>query len=123
MRLIIWDCAADNFLPYVGEMFTFQQSSDEQRDIGDSVELELVEVRHYGQRLGIGNVDSRPSTHERRESFSLLFVLRSSAPLGKGLHRLIHRAFEPCDLFLSRVVVPEPGQGDRGKIYYEAVFG
>jgi len=100
---------AQLFVGRVGEVFRLIPSDDAPGVARGPFELELIEVRRSG---GGGQAT--------REPFALLFTLRSRAPLGPGLHRLVHGAFEPDDLFLSRVFVP--GRDPRA-VYYEAVFG
>lgn len=57
-----------------------------------------------------------------RRQFSVLFGLREAAPLDHYLlHALVHRDFEPCDLLLNRVVVPELRTTD-GTMFYELVI-
>ena len=104
------DYTAETFLPHVGQILTFEASGE-----GDaparSVRFQLLEVR-------------RPQTGSRpagfREPFSLLFAATDGQPSEKGLHRIAHADFAPCDWFLTRVHVP--GKDPR-VTYYEAVFG
>jgi hypothetical protein len=98
------------FVGRVGEVFRLAPSDDARGTAGGPFELELIEVRRAGGGGG----------EAAREPFALLFALRNRTPLGPGLHRLVHEAFEPDDLFLSRVFVP--GRDPRA-VYYEAVFG
>jgi hypothetical protein len=119
----VWECAPDHFLPYVGGRFIFRRPPDEQGNISDPVELELIEVRRYAQHSTIGSAPALSPPGTQRDLFSLLFVLQKGESLGKGLHQLIHETFEPCDLFLSRVAVLDPGRAHDGRMYYEAVFG
>jgi len=98
------------FVGRVGEVFRLSPSDDAPGTAGGLFDLELIEVRQPGRGGG----------EAAREPFALLFALRSRTPLEPGLHRLVHEAFEPDDLFLSRVFVP--GRDPRA-VYYEAVFG
>jgi hypothetical protein len=98
------------FVGRVGEVFRLSPSDDAPGTAGGLFDLELIEVRQPGRGGG----------EAAREPFALLFALRSRTSLEPGLHRLVHEAFEPDDLFLSRVFVP--GRDPRA-VYYEAVFG
>jgi hypothetical protein len=100
---------AELFLGRIGEVFRLTRSVESPGAVQASCELELIDVRR----------GTRPTGARLREPFALLFILRSRMPLGPGLHRLVHDAFAPDDLFLSRVVVPDR---DPRAIYYEAVF-
>ena len=123
MSVTVWDCTADHFLPYEGSRFLFVRPPDEEGNIGDPVELELIEVRRYAPRRASDSAPTLSCPVTQRDAFALLFVVQKGEPLGNGLHRLIHEGFEPCDLFLSRVVVVEPGRANDGRTYYEVVFG
>lgn len=101
------DYNAETFAGLVGQVFRFERVED--AGMGDPVLLELIDVTH---RAAI-----YPGT---RDPFLLLFVLRSDAPLGPGLHRISREGFEPCEWFLNRVVVPAR---DPRAAYYQAVFG
>jgi hypothetical protein len=104
------DFAADLFQPLVGQRLSFRRPGNPP---AERVEMELLQVRasRYGAPPGL------------RAPFSLLFTLRDTAPLDPiGLHRLDHPDFEPCDLLLTRVQVPELDRRD-GTMFYEAVFG
>jgi|SRR5262245_41052000 len=104
--------AAELFIGRVGEVFRLMPSVTVPGAGPDPFELELIEVA----RRGRATADGPPL----REPFSLLFSLRSRTRLGSGLFRLVHETFEPDDVFLSRVVVPDR---DPRAVYYEAVFG
>ena len=52
--------------------------------------------------------------------FSLVFAATDGQPSEKGLHRIAHVDFAPCDWLLTRVHLP--GKDPR-IAYYEAVFG
>lgn len=108
------------FRLHIGQVFRFEGLEGGENPSGETFELELVEVNTYGKSV----MGGEPVDENRRESFSLLFILRGTTPLGRGLHRLAHEHFEPCELFLSRVVVPQRAVKDRpATVYYEAVFG
>ena len=101
------DYTAEHFANLVGQVFHFSPSENAQTS--KPVLLELIDI------------NQRTAIHAgARDPFLLLFVLRSDAPLGPGLHRLVREGFEPCDWFLNRVVVP--GRDPRAA-YYQAVFG
>jgi hypothetical protein len=99
----------DTFEPYVGQVFAFEPPTDAHGNRRESVRLELVEILRSRPR-GVPGL---------RDPFTLLFVLRSAEPLGRGLHRLAHEDFEACDWFVNRVMVP--GRDARAA-YYQAVF-
>ena len=106
MKFEIANYTADTWLPYVGQVFTFEST-----DAARPVQLELLEVKRHSS-------SGRPAGF--REPFALLFALRSAEQLGKGLYRIAHDDFEPADWFLTRVLAP--GRDPR-LAYYEAVFG
>src|SRR2546425_11668234 len=99
---------AEVFESYVGQVFEFDPTADPQGDSGKRVQLELLEVTRSTPAPGY------------RPPFALLFALRGPTPLGRGLHRVAHDDFEPCDWFVNRVVVH--GR-DPGTAYCQAVFG
>jgi hypothetical protein len=123
MRFSIEDFTAETFFPYQGQRLPFQRPPDGSGTSGDVAELELLEVTRPERVLRIEKADPDKHAKRLREPFSLLFALRGQAPLGMGLHRLVHTDFEPCELLLSRVFVPGRGTGDGTVMYYEAVFG
>ena len=102
MKFELATYTADTFLPYVGQVLTFDPGG---------VQLELLKV----SRRNPGQVPAG-----FREPFALLFVLRSAEPLGRGLYRIVHDDFEPSEWLVTRVMAP--GQDPR-LAYYEAVFG
>src|SRR5687768_12589855 len=102
------DYNAGTFAGLIGQVFRFDRAEDG-TESGHPVLLELIDISHRAA------VD--PGT---RDPFLLLFVLRSDAPLGPGLHRIAREGFEPCEWFLNRVVVPAR---DARAAYYQAVFG
>jgi hypothetical protein len=101
---------SETFEPYVGQKFLFEGPADA-RGAGDRVELELLEV--ILQKSGAPGAGFR-------KPFTLLFALRSPAPLGNGLHKIVHDHFETCEWFLNRVT---PRQEDPPAAYYQAAFG
>jgi Domain of unknown function (DUF6916) len=108
------DLTAEMMRSYIGRTLVFQRPAS-----ADLVELDLLEVVSQDRIFAVES--ARPEGWKRhRVPFSLLFVLKDGfAPLGQGLHRLQHDAFEDGEWFLSRVFVP---QRDQTKAYYEAVF-
>jgi hypothetical protein len=107
----ITEFTADLFLFRVGELFEWEQPASRDGAGGARARMHLIEVTR--QRLYGG---------ARREPFSLLFLMRGQCALERGLHTLVHPAFERCELLLSRVTVsPSESKGPDG-IYYEAVF-
>jgi hypothetical protein len=54
-----------------------------------------------------------------RKPFSLLFLSVKGETLRRGLPKLVDPAFEPREVFLSRV---QPPVGLPAGVYYEAVF-
>ena len=101
---------ADVFLPYVGAMFRWR-SGAANGGAPPEADMRLHEVERYRLQPGMS-----------REPFSLLFVMRDQPPLVSGLHSLVHSDFEPCELLLSRVTVPEYERADPGAMFYEVVF-
>ena len=98
---------ADHFLPYQGDIFRFQPPGT-----GEPVELELLDVsspRKPARGFGSG----------RREPFSLLFRSVRGQSMAAVLHTLIHEGFEPCLIFVSRII--PPADRDPNEAYYEAV--
>jgi hypothetical protein len=115
MTIKLLEFTAAEFLPYEGRKIVFERPSDQFASGGGGfVEMELLEVRAGKPSWG---------RNGQREPFALLFSVRGQAPLGPGLHRLIQEGFEPCDLFLSRVTVPERNDEGGAVMFYEAVFG
>jgi len=97
----------DAFASRVGEIFSFHQTADAN---SAPVQLELVEVEASRHRPESGV----------RQSFSLMFALRSSDATNESTLHLRHDDFEACSWFVNRVVAPKR---DPGRAYYEAVFG
>ena len=102
------ELTAEHFLPYVGRTVPFLQPADERGNPGSPVELRLMAVETLGVARG-----------GARTPFSLLFLSVSGETLGVGLPRLVDSGFEPCELFLSRILPPA---GLPAGVYYEAVF-
>jgi hypothetical protein len=101
---------AETFLPYSGQVFVFEV-------------VTAAGSAHQPIRLKLDQVSpskSGPIAAGFRQPFSLLFALADGVAAASGLFRLLHDDFEPCDWFLSRVIVPG---GDARTAYYEAVFG
>jgi hypothetical protein len=100
----ISELTADTMEPYTGQTFAFEGP-------GGQASMELVQVARLKRHAGT-----------IRDPFSLLFVMRGSPPLARGIPRLIHRDFEPLDIFLQRVSVPERERADPAAMFFEAVF-
>jgi hypothetical protein len=98
---------ADHFLPYIGSIFRFQPPGD-----GAPIEMELLEVMSPPKPARGGAY--------RREPFSLLFLGAPGQMMKPVLHTLLHDAFEPDLIFLSRII--PPADRDPKEAYYEAVF-
>ena len=101
---------AETFLPYSGQVFAFEKVTAPENK-PQPIRLKLNEVTQMKSGAAAAGL---------RQPFSLLFTLADGAPAASGLFRLVHEEFEPCDWFLSRIVVPG---GDVRAAYYEAVFG
>jgi hypothetical protein len=115
VKTTLAEMAAEHFLPYRGSVLTFlrppaEQGKDEQGK-RESVELELLRVTSYSD-----------AARGLRTPFSLIFRSVGGQTLGRGLHTLQHDAFEPSDIFLSRILVPGEYMREGG-VFYEAVFG
>jgi hypothetical protein len=102
------DFTADHFRPYAGRTLTFLQPENP----GAPIEFQLVAVTELGPR----GFAAAPGS---RAPFSLLFRSLKGETLGTGLPKLIDAAFEPCELFLSRI---QPPVGLPAGVYYEAIF-
>jgi hypothetical protein len=98
---------ANHFLPYTGTIFRFQPPGN-----GAPIELELLEVMSPPKPTRGGAY--------RREPFSLLFRGASGQTMAPVLHTLLHDAFEPGLIFVSRII--PPSDRDPNEAYYEAVF-
>ena len=114
------ELTAGSFQPYEGQDFVLARPVAAGAIFSRSVELRLAKVAVHGR---VAQIESRnPARYlgkRTRQSFSLHFELQGGEPLGDGLHRLIHRDFVGCQLFLSQVSKPRPD----GTLLYEAVFG
>ena len=102
---------ADALEPRVGEEFLFARPAKPDGTFAGVLRMKLVSL-------------ARLPRHDltEREPFSIIFVLVDQAPLGMGLHRLLHPELEPFDMFLSRVVAPRLQKSDPTGMFYEAVF-
>jgi hypothetical protein len=98
---------ANHFLPYLGTIFRFQPPGN-----GAPIELELLEVMSPPK-------PARGSAY-RREPFSLLFRAGPGQEMAPVLHTLVHDAFEPGLIFVSRIIPPV--DRDPKEAYYEAIF-
>jgi hypothetical protein len=101
---LISELTADWLAPYTGQTFVFEGP-------GGEASMELVDVTRLKKHAGAS-----------RDPFSLLFAMRGQKPLDGGILRLIHRDFEPLDVFLQRVTVPDRERADPAAMFYEAVF-
>ena len=106
------DFTAEHFQQYEGRTLTFLRPADDPENPGASVELELVAV---SAMVPSGSV----TPAGQRQPFSLLFRSVKGETFGRGLPKLADSAFEPCELFLSRV---QPPLGLPAGVYYEAIF-
>jgi len=110
MKREMQDYTADTFLPYVGHTFPFEALAE--GDISaTTLCFRLLEV----ERPALG---ARPEGF--REPFKLIFTSIGEPRSVRGLHRIAHEDFAPCEWLLARVFVP--GRDPRVP-YYEAVFG
>ena len=105
------DFTADLFLPHIGELFEWERPASRNGTGEGNARMYLIEVARQPHHPGAC-----------REPFSLLFRMKGQGALEWGLHTLVHPKFERCELFLSRVTVPQYGRKDPDGIYYEAVF-
>jgi hypothetical protein len=114
IKLGLKDFTAEHFLPYEGRVLTFLRPADDPENPGAPMEFQLVAVSALGPV-------KRPAgaAQGQREPFSLLFLSVKGETLGSGLPRLVDPAFEPCELFLSRI---QPPMGSPAGVYYEAIF-
>lgn len=112
------DLTAESFRPYEGRDMVFSRPVAGGGIFSRSVAMKLAKVTTHEH---ITQIESRnPAIYGKRsrEPFSLVFELKGGEPLGDGLHRLIHKDFEGCQLFLSEISQPRPD----GTVVYEAVF-
>jgi hypothetical protein len=109
----------ESFKPYEGQGFLFARPRVAAALFSRTVELKLAKVTPHEHISRLESRDPAARGKRSRESFSLLFELKGGEPLGEGLHRLVHRDFEGCEIFLSQVSRPRPD----GTLLYEAVFG
>jgi Domain of unknown function (DUF6916) len=113
------ELTAESFLPYEGRDLVFSRPVSGREVFSRSVVLKLVKVTTHERTLQIES--QHPGRYQKRlrKPFSLTLDLQGGEPLGEGLHRLIHKDFSGCQLFLSQVSQPRPD----GTLVYEAVFG
>lgn len=112
MPITLQEFTAAAFRPFEGQGVAFLRPPSTNGERA-RVELHLIQVRER---------DSAPRPGHR-VPFSLLFSLRGEQPLDdRLLHQIAEPHFEPCELLVSRVFVPELDQHD-GTMFYEAVFG
>jgi hypothetical protein len=98
---------SDAFASRAGQVFSFHRTAG----ANDApIRLELVEAEPSPHRAMAGG----------RQSFSLLFALRSNDATEESTLHLRHDQFEPCAWFFNRVTAPKR---DPKTAYYEAVFG
>ena len=98
---------SDAFASLAGQVFSFHRTAG----ANDApIRLELVEARPSSHRAMAG----------ARQSFSLLFALRSRDATEESTLHLRHDGFEPCAWLVNRVTAPKR---DQQTAYYEAVFG
>jgi hypothetical protein len=110
-RYLISDFKAETFRPFEGKALTFLRPAPAGAAC-EPVDLTLIAVN---EQAG----SPRPGF---RRPFSLMLTLRDQSPLAdRFLHQLSHPDFEPCELLLSRVSVPELDKRD-GTMFYELVF-
>jgi len=98
---------SDAFASLAGQVFSFHRTAGAN---DPPIHLELVEVEPSPHRAMAGT----------RQSFSLLFALRSDDTTEESTLHLRHDEFERCAWFFNRVTAP---QRDPKTPYYEAVFG
>jgi len=115
------ELTAESFQPYEGQDFVFTRPVAAPATLfSRPVQLKLVRVEVHDRIARIESQNpARYAGKRTRQSFSLHFELRGGEPLADGLHRLVHRDFVGCQLFLSQISKPRPD----GTLLYEAVFG
>jgi hypothetical protein len=112
------DLTAESFRPHEGRDLIFSRSVARGGIFSRSVAMKLAKVTIYEHIIKIESRNPAIYGKRSREPFSLVFELKGAELLGEGLHRLIHKDFEGCQLFLSQVSQP----GSDGTLLYEAVF-
>jgi hypothetical protein len=95
------------FASLAGQVFSFHRTAGAN---DPAIRLELVEAEPSPHRAMAGT----------RQSFSLLFALRSNDAIDESTLHLRHDGFEPCAWLVNRVTAPKR---DSKTPYYEAVFG
>jgi len=113
------DLTAESFLPFEGRNLVFARPVAGGGVFSRTVELKLAKVTTHERVLEIESRNPALADKRARKPFSLAFELRGGEPLGEGLHRLVHKDFSGCEIFLSRISRPRPD----GTLIYEAVFG
>ena len=107
MTITFQQFSAAAFAPHVGERFLFRDASDL------ALELTLASVEGAG---------GTPPAGVRPDPFSLMFSGPARTPFVQGMLRLDHPDFEPCDLFLVRIMPPAGVTGGSAG-WFQAVFG
>ncbi len=113
------DLTAESFKPFEGSDLVFSRPVASGGIFSRTVAMKLAKVTTHEHVTRVEAQNPRIYGKRSREPFSLVFELKGAEPLGDGLHRVIHRDFEGCQLFLSQVSQPRPD----GTLLYEAVFG
>lgn len=113
------DVTAESFKPYEGHDLVFSRPIAGRGLVSKSVELKLAKVTVHERIAEIESRNPALKGKRTRTPFSLAFELKGGEPLSEGLHRLIHKDFDGCQIFLSRVSAPRAD----GTLLYEAVFG
>ena len=110
---------AESFEPQIGQTFEFLKPEAERGLFASTVSLKLEEVTRHTEIARLE--ERRPALRgkRKRQSFSLVFLLQGSNPLGQGLHVFSRGTFCGCPLFLSRV----QSSDNKLPLRYEAVFG
>ena len=102
------ELTAAHFGPYLGGTFIFQAPAGSNGKPAADTTMELLEVSP-GRKVPAG-----------RQPFSLLFRRTDGPELSPVLHRIVHEAFEPEWMHLSRIAPPL--DRNPAESYYEAVF-
>jgi hypothetical protein len=113
------DLTAESFLPFEGCDLVFSRPVASGGIFSRTVAMKLAKVTTHEHVTQIEAQNPAIYSKRSREPFSLVFELKGAEPLEDGLHRLIHKDFEGCQVFLSQVSQPRPD----GTLLYEAVFG
>jgi len=110
---------ADSFSPLVGRTLSFRESPSEGSILPSTVAMKLVSVTRHEHISRLERQIPELRGKRKRESFSLLFELSGSKPLGTGLHEFTRGEFKGCPVLLSRVA----SASKTGLFHYEAIFG